>query len=58
MPGEQGIPSSVTFLSGTAARDKFRDLRDDWLEDHGCARRPAGDLNPKDDPVCRISSPK
>jgi hypothetical protein len=58
MPGEQGIPSSVTFLSGQAARDKYTDLRDDWLEEHGCARRGTSDLNPKDDPMCRLSSPK
>lgn len=54
-PGTQGIPSSVTFKSGQEARDIFTDKRDDWLEAHGCARRGADDLNPKDDPMCRVS---
>jgi hypothetical protein len=56
MPGEQGIPSSVTFLSGAAAKTKFEELRNDWLTDHGCTARPAGDINPKDDPMCRVTT--
>jgi hypothetical protein len=47
----------VTFLSGTAARTKFIEKRDAWLDAHGCAVR-GDEINPKDDPMCRVSSPK
>jgi hypothetical protein len=57
MPGTQGIPSNVTFLSGTAARDKFIEKRDAWLTSHQCDAR-GDEINPKDDPMCRVKSPK
>jgi hypothetical protein len=58
-PGTQGVPNNgtVTFLSGTDARNKFIEKRDAWLEAHGCAARN-DEINPKDDPMCRVSSPK
>jgi hypothetical protein len=57
MPGTQGIPSNVTFLSGDQARSKFIEKRDAWLTSHECAAR-GDEINPKDDPMCRVKSPK
>lgn len=52
-PGGYGgpRPSGTTFLEGQAAQDKWSQVRNSWLSAHGYAPRPAGDLDPMDDPV-------
>jgi hypothetical protein len=48
----------IPFLTGAAARSEYEDRRNQWLTDHGCNARPAGDLNSRDDPNCDMAAPK
>jgi hypothetical protein len=44
-------PAGVVFLEGQPARDKWNQVRVDWLAAHGYDPRPTDDWDPMDDPV-------
>ena len=44
-------PAGVAVLQGTPALAKWAQVRNAWLAAHGYPPRPAGDLDPMDDPV-------
>lgn len=52
-PGRYGgkVPPEVTFLEGPAAREKWHELRNRWLEAHGYEPRSPNDWNPMEAPV-------
>ncbi len=49
------IPDGVTFLEGQAAKDKWHEMRNEWLAAHGYAPRGADDWNPMEAPVATPS---
>ena len=48
---EAAIPSGVIFLEGQVAVDKWNEVRNAWLTEHGYEPRPEDDFDPMDDPV-------
>lgn len=52
-PGTYGaeIPKGVTFLEGQPAKDKWHQLRNEWLTAHGYDPRSPEDWNPLEAPV-------
>jgi hypothetical protein len=52
-PGAFGvpIPPQVKFLEGQAAKDKWHEVRNRWLEAHGYERRSPDDWDPMKAPV-------
>jgi hypothetical protein len=52
-PGTYGapIPEGLTFMEGKAARDKWHQLRNEWLMKHGYAPRGPDDWDPMKAPV-------
>ena len=52
-PGEYQatVPPEVTFLEGQDAIDKWNEVRNTWLTEHGYDPRPEDDFDPMDDPV-------
>jgi hypothetical protein len=44
-------PAGVTVLEGAPAQATWAQIRNTWLATHGFSRRPAGDLDPMNDPV-------
>ncbi len=57
-PGGYGgpKPSGVIFLEGQPAKDKWNEVRNNWLSIHGYEPRPIDDWNPMDDPVVAPTS--